>query len=84
MSTFKNDMKDIQGITFEAYKTSGNLLALLDSRDANPAAVAGALEKMAGQFESGVVALRNLCEKKHPGHLLGSKGAKPRTAYPAL
>jgi hypothetical protein len=70
----KNEMKCIQGITFESYKTSGGLLALLDDKNAAPSAVAEALDKMACQYESGVVMLRNLCEKYHPGP--GRTGAK--------
>ena len=75
MNTMKNEMKAVQGIVYEAYKTSGNLLALLDNRDAGPTEIGGALDKMAGQFESGAVMLRNLCEKNHPGP--GRMGTKP-------
>jgi len=74
------EMKAIQGIIHEAYKTSGNLLALLDNKSSDPGAVADALDKMAGQFESGVVMLRNLCEKNHPG--IKNKGTKP--ALPSI
>ena len=67
MDTVKKEMKNIQSIIFESYKASGNLLALLDSRGAGKGAVALALDKMAGQYESGAVMLRNLCESIHPG-----------------
>lgn len=75
MPANKLEMKAIQGIVFEAYRASGSLLALLDGGVANLAAVADALDKVSGQFESGVVMLRNLCEKNHPGP--SHKGVKP-------
>lgn len=71
----KNDLKTIQGMIFEAYKTSGQMMALLEGRGADPSGIAGALDKMTAQYESGVVALRNLCEKNHPG--VRSIGKKP-------
>lgn len=78
MNTLKSDMEDIQRITYEAYRTSGSLMALLENKDTEPNAVADALDKMAGQFEFGVIMLRNLCEKNHPGYRPGAKGAKPK------
>ena len=75
INTNKLEIKTIQGIVYEAYKASGSLLALLDGNDAEPAAVAKALDKISSQFESGVVMLRNLCEKNHPGSV--HKGKKP-------
>ena len=75
MSAIKHEMKAVQGIVFEAYKTSGSVLALLDGGDPGQTAVADALDKMSGQFESGVVMLRNLCEKIHPGSRV--RGKKP-------
>ena len=80
MSTIRNEIKNIQNIVFEAYKESGNLLALHESKDAGKDAVAAALDRIAGQFESGAVMLRNLCESVHPGP--GRIGAKP--ALPKL
>ena len=78
MAINKLEMKAIQGIIYEAYKASGNLLALLDGCDANPGSISTALDKISRQFESGVVMLRNLCEKNHPGP--ARKGAKPALA----
>lgn len=75
MTSIKNDLKTIQSITFEAYKTSGSVLAMFDGRDTDPNGIAETLDKMSAQFESSVVALRNLCEKHHPG--IRSKGTKP-------
>lgn len=80
MNSIKSDMKAIQGITFEAYKTSGALMALLDSRGADPDAVADALEKMSAQYENGVIALRDICEKHHPG----VRKAGPKPALPHI
>jgi len=77
MDALKNDMKEIQQVTYEAYKTSGNLMALLDNKEAESSATADALDKMVGQFERGAVLLRYLCEKNHPGYRPGAKGAKP-------
>ncbi|MCL2201763.1 MAG: hypothetical protein FWB75_07335 [Oscillospiraceae bacterium] len=78
METLKSEMKAIQGIIFEAYKTSGNLMALLENSETSSAAIADALDKMAGQFESNVVMLRNLCERHHPGPApFGSKPPLP-------
>jgi len=71
-------MKSIQEMAFEAYKASSALMALLDYKDPNPDRVAGALEKMSAQYESCVVALRNICEKHYPGVLqIGAKPALP-------
>jgi hypothetical protein len=75
LNTARHELKAIQAIIFEAYKASGSLLALLEDRDANPAAVADTLDKVTGQFESGAVMLRNLCEKNHAG--ISRISAKP-------
>ena len=75
MDAIRHEMKAIQGILFEAYKASGGVLALLDGSGASQGALAGALDKMAGQFEGGAVMLRNFCERHHPGP--ARRGGKP-------
>ena len=71
----KDDLKKLQEITFEAYKASGTLMAMLSSGSTDLNGVAEILERMAAQYERGVVALRNICEK----YLSGNKsvGTKP-------
>ncbi|MCL1835878.1 MAG: hypothetical protein FWG48_06910 [Oscillospiraceae bacterium] len=70
----ENDMRAIQEITFEAYKASGALMAMLSSSGVNLNGIAATLEKMSAQYEGGVVMLRNICEK-HISHnrQIGSK-----------
>jgi hypothetical protein len=71
----KADLKTLQEITFEAYKASGALLAMLNGAVISRDSVAEAFDSVGAQYENGVVALRNICEKYHPGGYL--KGAKP-------
>jgi len=78
LDEIRESMKKIYSIVFEAYKTSGNLLTLLDFSDTNQDAVGIALDKTAAQYESGLVMLRNLCESAHPGPAqIGTKPALP-------
>lgn len=71
----KSDIKRIQELTFEAYKASGGLLALLDGKDAAPVRLAQLLEQTAGQLEQSAVELRVLCERHQPR--LSSGAHKP-------
>lgn len=66
MPDLKSDIKHIQELTFEAYKASGGLLALLDGIDPAPARLARLLEQTAGQLEQSAVELRALCERHQP------------------
>lgn len=72
MPDLKSDIKRIQELTFEAYKASGGLLALLDDKDAAPARLARLLEQTAGQLEQSTVELRALCERHQPRRLSGA------------
>ena len=74
-SDIKGDIKVMQEITFEAYKASGALMAMLSGGGAGLNGIAATLERMSSQYESGAVALRNICEKHFP--MAGLKGAKP-------
>ena len=81
MSVIGDDMKAIQRITFEAYKACGSLLALIDG-NADPTAIADTLDKVVAQFESGVVTLRNTCEKHRVyNHICGKKPESPHISY---
>jgi len=77
--SIKNDMKEVQATTFEAYKASGAIMAMLDGGVPAPGSLADALDKMSAQYEGGVVALRNICEKHHPGN--SPKGSKPAAPH---
>ena len=66
MADLKSDIKRMQELTFEAYKASGGLLALLDGKDVAPARLAQLLEQTAGQLERSTVELRALCERHQP------------------
>ena len=79
MTDLKSDIKRIQELTFEAYKASGGLLALLDGKDADPVRLSRLLEQTAGQLEQGVVELRALCERHQPR--LPSGAAKPEAPW---
>lgn len=68
-------MEAIQSISYEAYKSSGKLIALLNDNDADPDSIGEALDKVSAQFESGAVTLRNFCERHHPG--IRDKGKNP-------
>lgn len=57
----KDHIKQIQEITFEAYKASGRIAVLLENGDASSEALAKELEQAAAQIEQGAVELRTLC-----------------------
>ena len=58
----KNDhVKRIQEITFEAYKSSGRIAALLDQNTGPSEQLSEELERVAAQIEHGAIELRNLC-----------------------
>ena len=71
----KDDMAVVQALTFDAYKTSGQIMAMLDNPVHTPADYATALERMSAQFEDAAVAVRTLCERHHPE--LPTSGHKP-------
>lgn len=71
MKNCKEDMKIIQGLAYEAYITSGQIMALLDQQEVEPAKLAIVLDRMTAQFESSMVALRNLCERNRPPSPVG-------------
>jgi len=62
----KEDLKTIQSTINNAYASCGRIMAKLDGRGAGHAGIASDLDKMSGQFESGAITLRNLCEKHRP------------------
>jgi hypothetical protein len=79
MSDLKTDMADIQSLAFEAYKSTGQVLAFLDLDDVAPAGLAKVLDAISGQFEKSAVLLRNLCEKHRPA-VDGFSSTKPAKA----
>lgn len=66
MPDLKTDIKRMQELTFEAYKLSGGVLALMDDKNAAPGRLASLLDEMAGQLEASAVELRILCETHQP------------------
>ena len=66
MQTVKEMIQQIQAITFDAYKSSGQAAALLKDQGGPPEAMAKALERTAAQMEQGTVELRALCESCLP------------------
>ncbi len=65
MSDWKDSIKQIQLITFEAYKTSGRLAVLLE--EDNPTeALSRELERVAAQLERSAVEMRSLCAHCQP------------------
>jgi hypothetical protein len=67
----KNDMTIVQTLVFDAYKTTGQVMAMLDNKVHTPAAYATALERLPAQFEEAAVAVRTLCERHHPARVEG-------------
>ena len=71
-------IQQIQGITFEAYKASGQAAALLGEPSSPPEAMVKALEQTAANLEQGTVELRALCESCLPELLtIGRKPVLP-------
>jgi len=66
-NNIKDDMMVVQALVFDAYKTSGQVMAMLDNQVKTPAAYATALERMSAQFEDATIAVRTLCESHLPG-----------------
>ena len=56
----RDTIKQIQTITFDAYKTSGRIAALMDGAEGD---LAHEMSDAAFRLESGAVALRRLCER---------------------
>lgn len=78
MQTIKEMIQQIQGITFEAYKASGQAAALLGEPSSPPEAMVKALEQTAASMEQGTVELRALCESCLPELLtIGRKPVLP-------
>ena len=76
MSEQKEHIKRIQEITFEAYKSSGRIAALLDQSLAPSAELTKELEQAACQMEQGAVELRTLCAHYwYPTKSIGNKPA---------
>ena len=59
----KDHVKRIQEITFEAYKSSGRIAALLDQNTGPSEQLSEELERVAAQIEHGAIELRNLCAR---------------------
>ncbi len=68
-------IQQIQAITYDAYKSSGQAAALLKAQTCPPEAMAKTLERTATQMERGTVELRALCERCLSG--LPAIGQKP-------
>lgn len=77
MSTPKENIKQIQAITYDAYKACGQVAALLGKPDSRPEAVANALEQTVARLERGTVELRALCESCLPPVSIPIAGQKP-------
>ncbi len=75
MQTIKEMIQQIQTITYDAYRSSGQVAALLKTQGEPPEAMAKALERTATQMEQGTVELRALCESCLPELL--TVGRKP-------
>ena len=56
-------VKRIQEITFEAYKSSGRIAALLDQNTGPSEQLSEELERVAAQIAHGAIELRNLCAR---------------------
>ena len=76
MSQQKDHIQRIQELTFEAYKTSGRIAALLDEDGGPSEALARQLERAAAQMEHGAVEMRALCAQYQPPLL--PVGQKPK------
>lgn len=80
MTALKHDMKRVQELTFEAYKASGGVMALIDGQDPDPGRLSSALDNLSAQLEGGALELRTLCETHQPR--LRERPGKP--GLPAL
>jgi len=79
MLDMKEAIKQIQAIAYGAYKASGQAAALLNEPDAQPPAIAEALEQTAARMEQGAVELRVLCEScLPPVPAIGQKPSSPQ------
>lgn len=76
MSQQKDHIQRIQELTFEAYKTSGRIAALLGEDGGPSEALARQLERAAAQMEHGAVEMRALCAQYQPPLL--PVGQKPK------
>ena len=70
----KHDLEQIQRLTYDAYLSSGKLMALEDGGRTDPAKLAKTYDAVAAQLESSVVAVRNLCERNRPLVIPGFEG----------
>lgn len=78
MRTTKETLQQIQSITFDAYKSSGQAAALLGEPASSPEAITRTLEQTAASLEQGTVELRGLCESCLPELLtIGRKPVLP-------
>ncbi len=78
MQTIKEMIQQIQAITFDAYKASGQTATLLNEQGFSPEVLANSLEQTASQMEHGAVELRALCESCLPELLtIGRKPVLP-------
>lgn len=78
MQTIKEMIQQIQAITFDAYKASGQAAALLGEPAGSPEAMVRVLEQTAASLEQGTVELRALCESCLPELLtIGRKPVLP-------
>lgn len=66
MPSLKQDVKRMQELTFEAFKASGGVLALIDDKKVDQQRLARRLEDMTSFMERSTVALRCLCETHQP------------------
>ena len=66
MPNLKQDVKRMQELTFEAFKASGGVLALIDDKQVDQQRLSRKLEEVAGFMERGAVELRCLCETHQP------------------
>lgn len=78
MQTVNEMIQQIQAITYEAYKSSGQAATLLGEPASSPEAVAKAMEQATVIMEQGTVELRALCESCLPELLtIGRKPVLP-------
>lgn len=74
MTEQEDHIKRIQEITFEAYKSSGRIAALLDQSLVPSVELSKELEKTACQMEQGTIELRTLCARYwYPTQPIGNK-----------
>ena len=76
MSQQKDHIQRIRELTFEAYKTSGRIAAILDEDGGPSEALARQLERAAAQMEHEAVEMRALCAQYQPPLL--PVGQKPK------